>query len=48
MMRDAERRRLLQQLDESMTALHARIGDGPELRRLNNTYHTLLRMWAET
>lgn len=48
MIRDAERRRLLQQLDQSMTALHARIGDGPELRSLNNTYHTLLRMWAET
>ena len=48
MIRDPERRRLLQQMDRAMGALHARHGDNDELHVLNNSYHTLVRMWAET
>lgn len=46
--RDPERRRLLQQMDRAMGALHARHGDSSDLHALNNSYHTLMRMWAET
>ena len=48
MIRDPERRRLLQQMDRAMGALHARHGDSNDLHVLNNSYHTLMRMWAET
>ena len=48
MIREPERRRLLQQMDRAMGALHARHGDSGELHVLNNSYHTLMRMWAQT
>jgi PKHD-type hydroxylase len=48
MIRDPERRRLLQNLDRAMGALHGRHGDSSELHVLNNSYHTLMRLWAET
>ena len=48
MVRDPERRRLLWQMDRAMNGLHQRHGDSAELRSINNGWHTLLRMWAET
>lgn len=48
LVRDPEQRRLLQQMDRAMGGLHARHGDSGELHALNNSYHTLMRMWAET
>lgn len=48
LVRDPERRRLLWQMDRAMNGLHQRHGDSAELRSLNNGWHTLLRMWAET
>lgn len=48
MVRDPTRRRVLQQMDRAMGTLHTRHGDSAELRALNNSYHTLMRMWAET
>lgn len=47
MLRDAEQRRVLHELDRAMTSLHARLGDSAELTALNSVYHTLMRMWAE-
>jgi PKHD-type hydroxylase len=48
LVRDLERRRVLMNIDRALTDLYARFGDQPELHRLNNCYHTLMRMWAET
>ena len=48
LIRDPAQRRLLQQMDRAMGALHARHGDSSDLHALNNSYHTLMRMWAET
>ncbi|MBK6660708.1 MAG: Fe2+-dependent dioxygenase [Proteobacteria bacterium] len=48
LVRDPEQRRLLHQMDRAMGALHGRHGDSAELMALNNAYHTLMRMWAET
>ena len=48
LIRDPTQRQLLQQMDSAMGALHSRHGDSQELHRLNNCYHTLLRLWAET
>ena len=48
LVRCPQQRRLLQQMDRAMGALHARHGDSVELHALNNSYHSLMRMWAET
>jgi len=48
LVRNLEQRRVLMNIDRALTDLHARLGDQPELHRLNNCYHTLMRMWAET
>lgn len=48
LIRDPAQRHLLQQMDSAMSALHGRHGDSHELHRLNNCYHSLLRLWAET
>ena len=48
LVRCPQQRRLLQQMDRAMGALHARHGDSAELHALNNSYHSLMRMWAET
>ena len=48
LVRDAQQRQLLQQMDRAMGALHARHGDSAELHALNNSYHSLMRMWVET
>jgi PKHD-type hydroxylase len=43
-----EQRRLLFELDTSIQKLNAEIPDSPELVRLTNVYHNLLRQWAHT
>jgi PKHD-type hydroxylase len=48
LVRDPQQRHLLAQMDRAMGGLHARHGDSAELKALNNSYHTLMRMWAET
>jgi PKHD-type hydroxylase len=46
MVREAERRRLLFELDASIASLRAREGECAEAVRLTACYHNLLRMWA--
>ncbi|MGE4242549.1 Fe2+-dependent dioxygenase [Ramlibacter sp.] len=48
MVRSAERRRLLLELDDALTALRQRHGEDASTVALVGTYHNLLRMWAET
>lgn len=48
LVRDPQRRLLLEQMDRAMGGLHERHGESAELNALNNSYHSLLRMWAET
>lgn len=48
MVRGAEQRALLLQLDEAITQLRAEHGESPAAVALTGTYHNLLRMWAET
>jgi PKHD-type hydroxylase len=48
LVRDPQRRLLLEQMDRAMGGLHARHGQSSELHALNNCYHSLMRMWAET
>ena len=48
LVRCPQQRQLLQQMDRAMGALHARHGDSAELHALNNSYHSLMRMWATT
>lgn len=48
LVRDPQQRRLLAQMDSAMGGIHVRHGDSTELMALNNCYHTLMRMWAET
>lgn len=48
MVRSTERRRLLLQLDDAITALRSEQGDNAHTVSLTGTYHNLLRMWAET
>ena len=46
LVRDAEQRRLLFELDRATQAVARRTADAPELALLGKTYHNLLRMWA--
>ena len=46
MVRDDTQRRLLFDLDASVSALRAQQGDTDEVVRLTGCYHNLLRMWA--
>jgi PKHD-type hydroxylase len=48
MVRDAQRRRLLLELDGSIQQLTASGADREALLRLTGVYHNLLRQWAET
>lgn len=48
MVREAERRRILWELDGAITALRTRHGDDAETVRLTGVYHNLLREWADT
>jgi PKHD-type hydroxylase len=48
MVRSAEQRQLLYELDMSIMQLRTKRGESEESVRLTGTYHNLLRMWAET
>ena len=48
MIRDAEQRRLLYDMDMALLALRAQVGESEPVVRLTGTYHNLLRRWAET
>lgn len=48
LVRSPEQRQLLAQMDRAMGGIHVRHGESTELMALNNCYHTLMRMWAET
>ena len=47
LVRDAQRRRILLDLDLAIQGLRARSGENPELLSLSGVYHNLLREWAE-
>ena len=47
MVRDDARRAQLYELDQTIQALRARLGEAPECVALTGHYHNLLRMWAE-
>jgi PKHD-type hydroxylase len=48
MIRDAQARSLIFDLDNSIQDLVTRLGrNDPEVRRLTNVYHNLIRYWAE-
>lgn len=47
MVRDANQRTLLLQLDASIQGLRARAPESPEIISLVSCYHNLLRMWAD-
>lgn len=48
MIRSAEQRRLLFDMDMSLMRLRAAHGEDEALVQLTGTYHNLLRMWADT
>ncbi|CAN5273502.1 Fe2+-dependent dioxygenase [soil metagenome] len=48
MVRSAEQRRLLYEMDMSLMALRSEHGESEALLQLTGTYHNLLRMWADT
>jgi PKHD-type hydroxylase len=48
MVRSAEQRALLLQLDEAIVALRSEHGESAATVALTGTYHNLLRMWADT
>ncbi|PZP30672.1 MAG: Fe2+-dependent dioxygenase [Roseateles depolymerans] len=48
MVRDAWRRSMLFELDQSIQKLRARLGDDDDVKSLTHHYHNLLRAWAET
>jgi PKHD-type hydroxylase len=48
MVRGAEQRQLLLQMDDAITALRSNHGESAATIALTGTYHNLLRMWADT
>lgn len=48
MIRDASRRTMLFEMDQTIQALRIKIGDCAEVLALTGQYHNLVRMWAET
>lgn len=48
MVRDAEQRRLLWEMDMQLLALRQELGETAPLVRLTGVYHNLLRRWGET
>jgi PKHD-type hydroxylase len=49
LVRDAEQRRLLHEMDLALIGLRKRLGEGDaELVTLTGTYHNLLRRWTDT
>jgi PKHD-type hydroxylase len=47
MVRSGDQREMLFELDGSIQALSAQVGDAPAIVRLTSLYHNLLREWAE-
>ncbi|MET0292003.1 MAG: Fe2+-dependent dioxygenase [Steroidobacteraceae bacterium] len=47
MIRDDARRAMLYELDQTIQALRARLGEAAECVALTGHYHNLLRLWAE-
>jgi len=47
MIRDAQRRNMLFEMDQSIQSLRARLGESDETLSLANCYHNLLRDWSE-
>jgi PKHD-type hydroxylase len=48
LVRSAEQRRILYDLDMSIQALSAETPNNAEIVRLSGVYHNLLRQWSET
>ena len=48
LVRSAERRQLLHEMDMQLLSLRRQLGETPETTALTGTYHNLLRMWSET
>jgi len=48
LVRSAEQRQLLHEMDLQLLSLRQRLGETPETTALTGTYHHLLRLWAET
>ena len=48
LVRSAEQRQLLYEMDMQLLALRGRLGESDETTHLTGTYHNLLRMWSET
>jgi PKHD-type hydroxylase len=48
MVRSAEQRQLLLELDDAIVRVRTEHGDDPATVALTGTYHNLLRMWADT
>jgi PKHD-type hydroxylase len=48
LVRSAEQRRLLFEMDMSLMQLRQDLGDTPAVVQLTGTYHNLLRQWADT
>jgi PKHD-type hydroxylase len=48
MVRDAEQRRLLYEMDLALMQLRQQVGETPAVVQLTGTYHNLLRRWAHS
>lgn len=48
LVRSAEQRQLLHEMDMQLLSLRSRLGESDETTALTGTYHNLLRMWSET
>ncbi len=48
LVRSAEQRQLLHEMDMQLLSLRGRLGESDETTALTGTYHNLLRMWSET
>jgi PKHD-type hydroxylase len=48
MIRSDEQRRILFDLDTTIQSLNTSIPDSPDVIRLTNLYHNLVRQWATT
>ncbi len=48
LVRSAEQRQLLHEMDMQLLSLRGRLGEPDETTALTGTYHNLLRMWSET
>lgn len=48
LVRSAERRQLLHEMDLQLLSLRSRLGESDETTALTGTYHNLLRLWSET